>query len=345
MSAKLFDQGNFDVLAQAIPSAIKGYQTQQALEMRKMEMQAKLDADQERRDRQSEMDELTKSRYAKQDERQASQDARQTKQDARQTKQDEYSLNRDKSQDYMKMLEKFEVPEGTTPDQAMGLMNRGLLKPRQGLLDDKELKAILTKMQIKKLAQEQEDKDIKKKEKADKKLAAKEASVKQADLVVQDMNRALEIIEGNPMASGGILGKLKDAPLVGGATDAKKLENLFDTVKSNIGFDKLQSMRQNSPTGGALGAVSDTENKMLQATLGSIKPDMDTDQLRYNLKRLLNQYNDVIHGPGNGPPRYDLKTGELIGQEKAPPATGPQGPTVIQNGHTYNWNAATGKYE
>lgn len=38
---------------------------------------------------------------------------------------------------------------------------------------------------------------------------------------------------------------------------------------------------------------------------------------------------DVVHAAG----------------QSAAPATGPHGPSVVQNGHTYNWNPQTGKYE
>lgn len=64
----------------------------------------------------------------------------------------------------------------------------------------------------------------------------------------------------------------------------------LDTIRSNIGFDKLQDMRNNSPTGGALGQVSDLENKLLQAALGSIDPDQSVAQLTSNLKRLKQAY-------------------------------------------------------
>ncbi len=43
------------------------------------------------------------------------------------------------------------------------------------------------------------------------------------------------------------------------------------TLKTNLGFDKLQDMRNNSPTGGALGNVSDSEGKRLEAVWGSLE--------------------------------------------------------------------------
>lgn len=65
-------------------------------------------------------------------------------------------------------------------------------------------------------------------------------------------------------------------------TDAGALQDYLQQIKANIGFDKLQEMRANSPTGGALGQVSDMENKLLQAVQGTLDPKQQT-VLRQNL--------------------------------------------------------------
>lgn len=128
-----------------------------------------------------------------------------------------------------------------------------------------------------------------------------------ASLVVQDIGRSLDLIEKSPSAAGPYdLGLTSYIP----GTPASKLDNLLDSVRANIGFDKLQAMREASPTGGALGAVSEKETAMLQATAGSLKSSMDEETLKENLKRLSNQYNDIVHGPGNGPKRYQLSFDE-----------------------------------
>jgi hypothetical protein len=75
-------------------------------------------------------------------------------------------------------------------------------------------------------------------------------------------------------------------------TTAKDLKNNLNSIKANIGFDKLQDMRQNSPTGGALGQVSDMENRLLQAVQGSLEQDQSPKQLidnLINIKGMLNQ--------------------------------------------------------
>ena len=70
---------------------------------------------------------------------------------------------------------------------------------------------------------------------------------------------------------------------------------MMTTIKGNIGFDKLQALRDASPTGGALGQVSTFELETLQAVFGSLKQSQSEEQLRYNLERFQNTYNDLIH--------------------------------------------------
>lgn len=139
------------------------------------------------------------------------------------------------------------------------------------------------------------------------KIAMDEKRKADAGLVVQDIGRSLELIKNSPSAAGTAdFGLLSYIP----GTPTQSLDHLLESVKSNIGFDKLQAMRQASPTGGALGSVSDKETAMLQSTAGKLSSYMPEDQLKDNLKRLYNQYNDIIHGPGNGPERYQLSFDE-----------------------------------
>jgi hypothetical protein len=53
-------------------------------------------------------------------------------------------------------------------------------------------------------------------------------------------------------------------------TDSRKLAGLLTNLKAIIGFDTLAEMRANSPTGGALGQVSNIEINLLQAVQGTL---------------------------------------------------------------------------
>ena len=53
-------------------------------------------------------------------------------------------------------------------------------------------------------------------------------------------------------------------------TDSRRLAGLLTNLKAIIGFDTLAEMRANSPTGGALGQVSNIEINLLQAVQGTL---------------------------------------------------------------------------
>jgi hypothetical protein len=68
--------------------------------------------------------------------------------------------------------------------------------------------------------------------------------------------------------------------------EASNFESKLDALKSQIGFSVLQDMRQMSPTGGALGNVSNYENKILQNSLNSLDLSQSPAQLRRNLQSI-----------------------------------------------------------
>lgn len=110
-------------------------------------------------------------------------------------------------------------------------------------------------------------------------------------IVVNDaIDRALPLIDNFTAGLGGTM--LSKIP----GTDATNLSKLIDSVKANAGFDKLQAMRNASPTGGALGQVSDKEIKFLQSVFGSLDQDQSPKQLKYNLELFRYVYSSMIHG-------------------------------------------------
>ena len=140
---------------------------------------------------------------------------------------------------------------------------------------------------------------------------------RQWNITQAKIDEAISTADGLSTAWPGTI--LKHVPY----TDANKLHNLLLTIKANIGFDRLSEMRANSPTGGALGQVSELENLLLQATQGSLDQNQrpeelkkTLDMIRVNLAQLraetelafkgdyaevLSQPNTQRTGPGGAP--------------------------------------------
>lgn len=72
--------------------------------------------------------------------------------------------------------------------------------------------------------------------------------------------------------------------------DASNLQSVIQTISANIGFDKLQELRDQSPTGGALGQVAVEELKALQASIANLEQTQSPSQLRQNLALVLQHY-------------------------------------------------------
>jgi len=105
----------------------------------------------------------------------------------------------------------------------------------------------------------------------------------QSDLVRGDVKKAIGLVKPE---TTGALASTKDLPFFGGSTASGRLANALATIKANVGFDNLQTMRDNSPTGGALGAVTEKEIAFLQAMQGSLEQSQTAADLKANLQRL-----------------------------------------------------------
>ena len=77
-------------------------------------------------------------------------------------------------------------------------------------------------------------------------------------------------------------------------TDAHDTANAIDTIEASIGFDRLQKMRDDSPTGGALGQVSNIELALLRKSLGSLKQSSSRAQFIKNLNSIETQYKKAV---------------------------------------------------
>jgi len=69
-------------------------------------------------------------------------------------------------------------------------------------------------------------------------------------------------------------------------TPAHDLSKTLTAIQANLGFESLQDMRDNSPTGGALGNVTEMELQLLQSAWASVMQSQSEQQLKDNLARV-----------------------------------------------------------
>lgn len=137
-----------------------------------------------------------------------------------------------------------------------------------------------------KRATEQAALDVKKPEMQSKAKAALGDLERQTDIVTTNIDKALNLISPWSTGYGAFLSGMPE-------TDAREMQNTLDTIRANVGFDKLQRLRDSSPTGGALGQVSEMENRLLQATSGALDAK-SPDQLKENLQVIRDLYQEVL---------------------------------------------------
>jgi len=141
---------------------------------------------------------------------------------------------------------------------------------------------------------------------ADEKRAEKEAKQTQAaDMAISGADRIIsEVQDTKKMVSPFTAGAgswLSSIPL----TESKDLSKRLTTIKANLGFDRLQQMRDASPTGGALGQVAVQELVALQSTIASLDQDQSSAQLKDNLDKIevhYSKWRDAVRKAGKATP-------------------------------------------
>lgn len=149
-----------------------------------------------------------------------------------------------------------------SPDKIMAALTAA--QDRRARLDQqKELAQQRLDIQRQGLELKKDLQDTKLAEKTEKQQAAAEGAFNNAGRVIQTVTEAKQLV--NPFTTG-FGGALAVFP----GTDARKLQNKINTIKANLGFDRLQQMRDASPTGGALGQVAVQEINFLQSTVAAL---------------------------------------------------------------------------
>lgn len=104
----------------------------------------------------------------------------------------------------------------------------------------------------------------------------------------QTVNDAISQI--GPTSAGFVGARLREVE----GTEAYNLARTLDTVQANLAFDTLAAMRAASPTGGALGAISERELNLLGSTVQSLDPNQEPAELRRKLAEIQYYYDRTI---------------------------------------------------
>lgn len=118
-------------------------------------------------------------------------------------------------------------------------------------------------------------------------------SIVESGLVLGNLDRIRNRVEDASWfdpATGFGVGLTKN---IAGST-AADVGELIKTINASIGFSALQAMRDASPTGGALGQVSEREIDLLQSTIASLNQNQSEEQFLENLNLIDTYYTNII---------------------------------------------------
>lgn len=124
----------------------------------------------------------------------------------------------------------------------------------------------------------------------------------------------------------GVRGAIPNVP----GTAAANAEAQLNALKSQVAFSVLQTMRNNSKTGGALGSVSDAEGKRLEANLAALDKAQSFEEMRKSLDKIIAYTNTA---KDNMRSAYNVKH-QSRGASPAAPAVGPK-PGDVEGGYRF----------
>ena len=107
------------------------------------------------------------------------------------------------------------------------------------------------------------------------------------DNVLLTVTEARELSE-DPTGSG----VLYNLASLGIGTSARELAGKISTLRSTLAFQRLQKMRDESKTGGALGQVSNIELELLQNSLTALDPIVGEEAFKKQLQKVEKHYSN-----------------------------------------------------
>lgn len=114
-------------------------------------------------------------------------------------------------------------------------------------------------------------------------------SLEQANTAITNIDGIVELLKET--GAGTPLSRMASRIIPG--TPAFDLEAKLTTVKALIGFDALEKMRLASPTGGALGQVSERELNFLQSVAGSLNSLQSNEQFKETLDTIKESFSTL----------------------------------------------------
>lgn len=143
---------------------------------------------------------------------------------------------------------------------------------------------------------------------------AKKAGTKttMTDTILNEAQKARDLTSNWSTGFGSFL--LQGLP----RTDARQLVGHVEALKAQATIETLNAMRQESPTGGALGNVTERENTMLAAKAGLLDPMSEPDVFKAQLDDYERTLLRIVHGPDEGD--------RIFAQTRGAPAQGGAAP-------------------
>ena len=118
-----------------------------------------------------------------------------------------------------------------------------------------------------------------------------------ANVVLKNVNSMQAMLSDGTFGETGVGGKvMQGLGYLGVQSDRIALQGYLKNIVANLGFDKLQQMRDLSPTGGALGQVTEIELELLQSAVANIDFDAPDWKIKESLDDVEYKYTKIVHG-------------------------------------------------
>jgi hypothetical protein len=136
------------------------------------------------------------------------------------------------------------------------------------------------------------------------------------DIITDASNSIRSTMSGGLLPETGTIGSLLSYI---GETDAAEVRRQVNVLKSQAQVETLNSMRRQSPTGGALGSVTERELSMLSAKAGALDPTADAKTFLAAVDDYQRTLYRIVHGREAGDKIFEAEMAKY-GQSSQPQA-------------------------